>query len=63
MTAIVYREYTLLCDRAGCGAAYGPFGVERTRAALRRLAARDGWSYDRGRDLDFCPEDGEAASS
>lgn len=44
MTAIPYREYTLLCDHPGCTRQYGPFGVERARAALRRLARRDGWA-------------------
>lgn len=59
MTAAEYREYTLICDEPGCGTAYGPFGVERPRAELRRLAGKVGWSHVRsphGRkyDDDFC---------
>ena len=70
MTAVVYREYTLLCDAELPGAErcknfYGPFGVERTPAELRKLAAADGWTHQRGprsRDRarrasrDLCPQ-------
>lgn len=61
MTAFVYREFTLACDEAGCLAHYGPFGVERTRGALRKLAAKDGWTRvlspsGRKHDWDYCPQ-------
>lgn len=63
MTAVEYREYTLLCDYGGsrCHAQYGPFQQEIPRARLRRLAAREGWThvhrdgYPRSYDKDFCP--------
>jgi hypothetical protein len=67
VSAISYREYTLLCDYkagekfAACRAHYGPFNVERSRAEMRRLAAKDGWTHvhepgmPRSRDQDFCP--------
>jgi len=61
VTAIVYREYTLLCDALSddepgrkCDKPYGPFGVERTPGELRKLAAAEGWTY-KARGGDFCP--------
>ena len=63
MSAFVYREYTLLCDHDGCTEQYGPLGYEASRAHLRKLAAKAGWTYvslrksqtPRSRDQDFCP--------
>jgi len=62
VTAFAYVEYTLICDYDGCKAHYGPFNVERTRAHLRRLATRDGWTHvheqgaPRSQDTDYCPD-------
>lgn len=61
MSAFAYCEYALTCDHDGCRTAYGPFGVERTRAHLRKLAARDGWTVNVGDGPlpdreDFCPD-------
>jgi hypothetical protein len=62
VSCFVYREYTLLCDDPLCLAAYGPFGVERSRPELRRLAAREGWAHIRDAapgshsGKDYCPE-------
>ena len=61
MTALRYTEYTLTCDHDECAAFYGPFGVERSRAELRRLAEKDGWTVFRSRagvsvSIDYCPE-------
>jgi len=61
VTALEYREYALSCDGPGCTKTYGWFGVERSRAALRKLAAKEGWTHvrsPRGRraDDDFCPD-------
>ena len=63
MTAFVYREYTLLCDRPGCPAQFGPFqgNGDLSRAGLRKQAAKSGWAhvhregYPRKDDKDFCP--------
>lgn len=63
MSAIQYQEFTLLCNGDGnrCRAQYGPFGVDRSRAALRRLAEAEGWTHVheprtmRSLDQDFCP--------
>jgi hypothetical protein len=62
VSAIEYREYTLLCDGDGgkCIAQFGPFGVEQSRAKLRAQAAKAGWTYVRSAlghtcDDDYCP--------
>lgn len=61
MTAITYRDYTLLCDFAlpdggPCKSQYGP---GESRSALRKAAAKEGWTFVRSDiarrlDLDFC---------
>ena len=61
MSAVRYTEYTLVCDYDECKAFYGPFSVERSRAALRKLAERDGWTVLRSPagpsgGFDYCPE-------
>ena len=61
MSAIRYTEYTLLCDYDECTAFYGPFGVERSRAEMRKLAEKDGWTVLRSpigasRGFDYCPD-------
>ena len=45
MTAIGYREYTLTCDRPGPAwlAQFGPLHREMSCAALRKVAAKQGW--------------------
>lgn len=74
MTAAEYREYTLACDywdarrEVGCGKHFGPSGQERSRAELRKLAAKQGWAHVRsvsGRkyDDDFCPAHKPAEST
>ena len=61
MTAVEYREYTLQCDAARCYWQYGIPGRQVPRAALRKRAAKDGWTHvrsPRGRkyDSDYCKE-------
>jgi hypothetical protein len=71
VSAIEYREYTLLCDGSAglCTAQYGPFGVERTRSELRKLATGDGWTHVRvdwggpRYDKDYCPAHKPAETS
>ncbi len=63
MTAVEYREYVLLCDRAQCRTQYRSPGL--TQARLRRKAAGLGWTHvrsDRGwrLDGDYCPAHQEA---
>ena len=56
-----YTEYTITCDYDECRAAYGLFGVERSRAELRKLAVKDGWTVFRSPagaswSQDYCPD-------
>jgi hypothetical protein len=59
VTAVEYREYTLLCDQEGCLVQYGPGYGPVTRARLRKMAAKRGWTHVRtvhGREhgKDYC---------
>lgn len=59
MTAHQYSEFTLRCDSPDCRAKFGPRSL--SRAIVRRLAAKAGWTHVRkwaGRkyDEDFCPD-------
>lgn len=61
MSTFRYVEYTITCDYDECKTAYGPFGVERSRAELRKLAKKDGWTVFRSPvgpsgSIDYCPE-------
>lgn len=67
MTAAEYRTYDLACDSGtGCANRFGGRQGE-SRAAVRRRAAREGWTrieHPAGRraDDDYCPEHMSAAS-
>lgn len=59
MAAFQHTYFTLRCDESGCRAKFGP--REIARAALRRQAAKAGWTHVRsvsGRkhDDDYCPD-------
>jgi len=62
VTASGYREYALTCDRLGpaCLARFGPLHRATSRAALRKLAAKQGWTRRHGNGgrkygEGFCP--------
>lgn len=69
MSTAMYREFTVLCDHPGCEEAFGPFGVDRSRAELRKLAGKAGWTHvhteglPRSRDEDYCPAHKPAGAS
>jgi hypothetical protein len=61
VTAISYREYKLLCDWPGCYRDFGWMQREISRADVRKLAVKVGWTHvhepgaARNWDKDFCP--------
>ncbi len=61
MSATEFKTYELNCDHLECRKYIQSTGAE-TRAALRKRAAKAGWThvhregYMRSSDKDFCPD-------
>jgi hypothetical protein len=66
MTAIQHSQFTVCCNAPSCGATYRS-EWDVSRAAVRRMLARRGWTHIRTgcgpkADRDFCPDHKAVAS-